>query len=213
MHFLPEYLLGIGLSYAACLLAIASPGPNILAVMGTSMSVGRKAGMALAIGVAMGSLSWGLLTVLGLAALLSSYAFMLIGLKIIGGLYLLWLAFGAFKSSVSSPDIRSKAMSCEYQTPRGNAIRGYTVNMTNPKAALSWVAIIALGLPPEAPLWVVLVIVLGCSGLSIAVHLTYALMLSATVMSSLYLRARRGLQATLGAFSPLAGLKLLFSRP
>ena len=105
MHFLPEYLPGIGLSYAAFLLAIASPGPNILAVMGTSMSVGRKAGMALAIGVAMGSLSWGLLTVLGLTALLSSYAFMLIGLKIIGGLYLLWLAFGAFKSSVSSPDI------------------------------------------------------------------------------------------------------------
>ena len=39
------------------LLAIASPGSNILAVMGTSMSVERKAGIALAIGVAMGSLS------------------------------------------------------------------------------------------------------------------------------------------------------------
>ena len=85
--------------------------------------------------------------------------------------------------------------------------------MINPKVALAWMAIIALGLPPEAPLWVGLVIVLGCSGLSIAVHLTYALMLSATVMSSLYLRARRGLQATLGAFFTFAGLKLLFSRP
>ena len=36
---------------------------------------------------------------------LSYAAFLLIGLKIIGGLYLLWLAFGAVKSSVSSPDI------------------------------------------------------------------------------------------------------------
>ena len=89
IQYLPAYLPGIGLSYAAFLLAIASPGPNVLARIGTSMSLGRKAGMALAIGVAMGSLTWGLLTALGLAALLSSYAFMLIGLKIIGGLYLL----------------------------------------------------------------------------------------------------------------------------
>ena len=213
IQYLPAYLPGIGLSYAAFLLAIASPGPNVLALIGTSMSVGRQAGMALAIDVAMGSLTWGLLTALGLAALLSSYAFMLIGLKIIGGLYLLWLAFGAFKSSVSSPVIQSKAMSCEYQTPRGNAIRGYIVNMTNTKAALAWVAIIALGLPPEAPLWVGLVIVLGCFGLSIAVHLTYALVFSTPVMSSLYLRARGGIQATLGVFLTFAGLKLLLSRP
>ena len=85
--------------------------------------------------------------------------------------------------------------------------------MTNPKAALAWVAIIALGLPPEAPLCVGLFIVLGCFGLSIAVHLIYNLVFLTPVMSSLYLRARRGLQVTLGAFSPLAGLKLLFSRP
>ena len=60
-----QYLPGIGLSYAAFLLAIASPGPNVLALIGTSISVGRKAGMALAIGVAMGSLTWGLLWRLG----------------------------------------------------------------------------------------------------------------------------------------------------
>jgi amino acid exporter len=95
----------------------------------------------------------------------------------------------------------------------GYAVRGYTVHMTNPKAALAWVAIIALGLPPEAPLWVGLAIVFGCFGLSIVVHLTYALVFSTPVMSSLYLWARRGIQATLGVFFTFAGLKLLLSRP
>lgn len=85
--------------------------------------------------------------------------------------------------------------------------------MTNPKPALAWVAIIALGSPFEVPLWGGLVIVLGCFGLSIAVHLTYALVFLIPVMSSLNLRARRGIQATLGAFFTFAGLKLLFSRP
>ena len=70
IQYLPAYLSGIGLSYAAFLLAIASLGPNVLALISTSMSVGRKAGMALALGISFGSLTWALLTAFGLSALL-----------------------------------------------------------------------------------------------------------------------------------------------
>ena len=122
MHFLPEYLPGIGLSYAAFLLAIASPEPNILAVMGTSMSDGRKAGMTLAIGVAMGSLTWGLLTALGVSALLLSYVYALTSIKIIGGIYLLWLAYNAFKSASVRSDLTLKTLAGDRRTPFGYAI-------------------------------------------------------------------------------------------
>ena len=47
-------------------MAVASLGPNVLAVMATSMNDGRRAGIALALGVAAGSLSWALISVLGL---------------------------------------------------------------------------------------------------------------------------------------------------
>src|SRR5260370_42702952 len=50
------YLPGILLAYATFFLAIASPGPNVLAIIGTSMSVGRRSGIALALGVAVGAL-------------------------------------------------------------------------------------------------------------------------------------------------------------
>ena len=96
IQYLPAYLLGIGLSYAAFLLAIASPGPNVLALISTSMSVGRKAGMALALGISFGSLTWALLTAFGLSALLMTYAHPLTTMKIIGGIYLFWLAYNAF---------------------------------------------------------------------------------------------------------------------
>lgn len=213
IQYLPAYLPGIGLSYAAFLLAIASPGPNVLALISTSMSVGRKAGMALALGISFGSLTWALLTAFGLSALLMTYAHALTTIKIIGGIYLFWLAYNAFKSAAPRSDLTLKALVGGRRTPLGYAVRGYTVHMTNPKAVLAWVAIIALGLPPEAPLWVGLAIVFGCFGLSIAVHLTYALVFSTPVMSSLYLRARRVIQATLGVFFTFAGLKLLLSRP
>ena len=213
IQYLPAYLPGIGLSYAAFLIAIASPGPNVLALISTSMSVGRKAGMALALGISFGSLTWALLTAFGLSALLMTYAHALTTIKIIGGIYLFWLAYNAFKSAAPRSDLTLKALVGGRRTPLGYAVRGYTVHMTNPKAVLAWVAIIALGLPPEAPLWVGLAIVFGCFGLSIAVHLTYALVFSTPVMSSLYLRARRVIQATLGVFFTFAGLKFLLSRP
>src|ERR1044072_2031417 len=98
MSDVSTYLPGILMSYSAFLLAIASPGPNVLAVIGTSMAVGRRSGIALALGVAAGSFLWALLTAAGLSALLSTYASALVVIKIFGGLYLLWLAYKAFRS-------------------------------------------------------------------------------------------------------------------
>ena len=59
MQDLTHYLPGIFLAYTAFLLAIASPGPNILAVIGTSMGMGRQSGISLALGVASGSFTMG----------------------------------------------------------------------------------------------------------------------------------------------------------
>ena len=42
-----QYLPGILLSMSAITLALMSPGPNVLAVMGTSMSIGRSIGSRL----------------------------------------------------------------------------------------------------------------------------------------------------------------------
>ena len=58
--------------------------------------------------------------------------------------------------------------------------------MTNPKAALAWIAIIALGLQKNAPLWVGLSIVIGTSVLSVIIHWVYAVAFSTPVMVRLY---------------------------
>lgn len=206
------YFPGILLAYSAFLLAIASPGPNILAVIGTSMSVNRPSGMALAMGVATGSFTWALLTVFGLSAILATYASALLLIKIFGGLYLLWLAYKSFKSAASSHDIEAKELAGGRRTPIGYFQRGYIIQMTNPKAALAWIAIISLGLQEGAPLWVGAVIVLGTFALSIIIHLLYAVAFSTPAMVRIYSSARRSIQAVLGTFFALAGLRLLTSR-
>lgn len=212
MTELSEYLPGILLAYSAFLLAISSPGPNVMAVIGTSMAVGRPAGSALALGVATGSFTWAMLTALGLSAVLATYASALFVIKVAGGAYLLWLAYKAFRAAAAAHDIEAAELAGGRRTRWGYFRRGYIVQMTNPKAALAWIAIIALGLAPGAPLWVGAVIVLGTFALSVAVHLLYALAFSTPIMVAAYGRARRWIQAALGAFFATAGLRLLTDR-
>ncbi len=212
MQDISLHLPGILLAYSAFLLAIASPGPNVLAVIGTSMSVGRRAGVALAMGVSTGSFTWAVLSVFGLSAVLATYASALVAIKIFGGLYLLWFAYKSFKSARSRHDIEAKELAGGRRTPFGYLRRGYIIQMTNPKAILAWIAIISLGLKPDSPPWVGAAIVLGTFLLSVIIHLLYAAAFSTPAMVRIYVSARRGIQFVLGTFFAIAGLRLLTSR-
>jgi threonine/homoserine/homoserine lactone efflux protein len=212
MDQIPLYLPGILLAYSACLLGLASPGPNILAVIGTSMSVGRSQGIALALGVSAGSFCWALLTAGGLTALLAAYASALTVIKIAGGVYLLWLGYKSFRAALSAHDIQPTTLSGLTKDHRGYFVRGLTVQMTNPKAVLAWIAIMSLGLHDNAPLWVALSIVIGTTLLSIVIHYLYAVAFSTSTMVRVYSKGRRWIQGALGAFFAFAGIRLLTSR-
>lgn len=206
------YLPGLILAYTAFLLSIMSPGPNVLAIMGTSMSVGRTSGVALALGVASGSFCWAVLTATGLSTLVATYANAMTVIKIAGGLYLLWLAYKAFRSAASKQDVEARTLEGQERSPRGYYVRGLTIQMTNPKAALAWIAIVSLGMQAGAPIWVTATIVVGTTIMSVVIHYVYAIAFSTPPMVRIYGRARRWIQGMLGTFFALAGLKLLTTR-
>lgn len=207
------YLPGILLAFAAFSLGIISPGPNILAVIGTSMSVGRTSGIALAMGVATGSFTWASLTAIGLSALLVTYASALTFIKIVGGLYLLYLAYKSIRSALSDYDLNVIALEGQKRSQFGYYMRGYIVQMTNPKAALTWVAIISLGLKPDAPFWVAMTIVIGTATMSVIMHYSYAVLFSTDYMVAIYSKSRKWIQGVLGMFFSVAGIKLLWVEP
>ena len=66
------YLTEILLAYGVFMIGMFTPGPNILAVIGTSMAVGRAEGKALALGIASGTFCWSMLTAMGLTAFVST---------------------------------------------------------------------------------------------------------------------------------------------
>lgn len=197
-------LSSLALALGIFSLGFISIGPNILAIIGTSMQRGRTQGMRLAMGVAVGSGIWATLTVGGLTALITAYAEAVTALKIFGACYLLWLAYKAFRSAARpGGDIAARAARGE-----NLFLRGLTVQMTNPKAALQWIAIVGIGLGPEAPLWTGLALIVSATAMSIAGHLAYAVTFSTAPVIAFYRRTRRWIEAGLGVFFTFAAYKL-----
>ena len=96
-----DNIINLALTYAVFLIAAGSPGPATLAIMATSATAGRKAGVLFALGVVNGSIIWGILAAFGLVALLSQFAWAFMVLKFAGGAYLLWMASKALRAAMT----------------------------------------------------------------------------------------------------------------
>jgi threonine/homoserine/homoserine lactone efflux protein len=86
------------------------------------------------------------------------------------------------------------------------------IQMTNPKAALTWIAIMSLAVDPDAPLWVGGSVVAGTSLVSLNGHRTYAILFSSAPVVAAYRRIRRWIEVGFGTFFCFASYKLLTAK-
>jgi threonine/homoserine/homoserine lactone efflux protein len=135
MTFLPDVSTLLAYSLAATLLFI-TPGPDMSLFLAKTMSGGRKAGMAAMLGAMVGCGVHTLLAALGLSALLAASVTAFTVLKIVGALYLLWMAFDAVRhgSALSVKD-EARAEILFWKT----FFIGVGINLTNPKVVLFFV--------------------------------------------------------------------------
>lgn len=205
-----EHVHHLVLVYTAYLIAVASPGPSNMAIMGVAMNQGRASAVALALGVMTGSLFWAVLAAAGISTLLAQFADALFAIKIAGGLYLLYLAYKSAKSALSS---HVRQVRTDTPTKRARLYRrGVLLHLTNPKSILGWIAIMSLGLRPDAPSYTLQAIIAGCAILGVTVFVGYALMFSTALMGRAYRKSRRWIEGTLAMFFGYAGIRLLLSK-
>lgn len=198
------------LVYAAYVIAVASPGPSTLAIIGVAMGQGRAPAVVLALGVMTGSMFWAALASVGLSTILATYAEALFVIKIAGGLYLIFLSFKSARSAISAHSQQVKV-----STPAKRMAlfrRGALLHLTNPKSILGWIAIMSLGLHPEASPYTFPAIIVGCSILGLSIFVGYALVFSTAPMGRVYQKSRRWIEGSLAMFFGYAGIRLLFSR-
>ena len=142
-HSFWEYLPNLALVYGILTLGLLSPGPNVMAVIGTAMSTDRRTAFWLGTGISSGTLLWSSLTIAGVTAFLQAYATAAFALRVAGGCYLLYLAAKSLKAALSA-DAPAAAVSTGARTRRQAFLRGYAVQMTNPKAALMYMSLVSL---------------------------------------------------------------------
>ncbi len=210
MSMISEHLPYLLAGYFAFCLGLVSPGPNILAIVGTSMGVSRRAGVALACGVSTGSIAWATMAVLGVTALMAAYAPVALGLKVLGGGYLIYLGVRYVKAARAGSPVAAGTGVQEASLTK-YYLRGLTVQMTNPKAILSWVAMISIVSRPDAPLWVSAVYIAGCSVLAFAGHIAWAVTFSTRSVVSFYDRFKRVINSILGTLFGALGVGLIAS--
>ena len=135
MTFLPDAAVLVAYS-VACFVLFITPGPDMSLFLAKTVSGGRKAGIAAMLGAQAGCCVHTMLAALGLSALLAASATAFLVLKMIGGLYLLWLAVDAIRHG-SALNVRREA-GTEVSVWR-TFVLGVGVNLTNPKVVLFFV--------------------------------------------------------------------------
>ena len=120
---------------ASVALAFA-PGPDNIFVLTQSALHGRKTGLLVTLGLCTGLLVHTAAVSLGVAAVFQTSLLAFNLLKLVGALYLIYLAVQAFRAGASSLDANDK----ENLTWRGLYARGIIMNVTNPKVAIFFLA-------------------------------------------------------------------------
>ncbi|MGD9624666.1 MAG: LysE family translocator [Arcobacter sp.] len=115
------------------------PGPDNIFVLTQSMLQGKKAGFIVVLGLCTGLLFHTFMVVVGVSVLFQTSIIAFTFLKIIGALYLLYLAWQLFKSSNSKIETK-KSHLIEYKKLY---FKGIFMNITNPKVSLFFLAFLS----------------------------------------------------------------------
>ena len=106
MPFLPDAAVLLAYSLA-CLVLFITPGPDMSLFLAKTVAGGRRAGIAAMTGACLGCVVHSVLAAFGLSALIAASPATFLALKIVGAVYLLWLAVDAVRNG-SSLNVRAE---------------------------------------------------------------------------------------------------------
>jgi len=124
---------------SALIVAAASPGPGIIALVARVIGSGVHGAAAYAAGFVIGDLVWLTVAILGLAVIAQAFSQVFLVIKYAGAAYLIYLAWRMWTSPAQAIDLKA-------DTPREGRARlfltGLAVSLGNPKVAAFYLALL-----------------------------------------------------------------------
>ncbi len=124
---------------ASCVLLVI-PGPTILTVISYSIAHGKRANIPLIAAVAIGDSTALLLSLAGLGAVLATSAWLFNVVKIIGGLYLIYMGIKLLMANTSAFDIDAENETTPLESSWKLFANTWLVTALNPKGIIFFVA-------------------------------------------------------------------------
>ena len=206
-----EYAPQIAAAWLIYLAAAIAPGPDFLVIAGETLRGSRSRGLFAALGVSTGTCVWVSGTSLGLVLMLAEFSQFSYMLRLLGGLYLLYLGFQALRSAVAPRRVEAAAARTQGGPARAY-LSGLLANLGNPKTAVFFLSVLALLAAPGTPAWVHLVTGMGMVAISIGWYSLVAVALSHRRVGRAYGRLRRWIDAVIGGLFTAFGGHLILSR-
>lgn len=195
---------------AVLAIGVISPGPSFILVARTAVAVSRMAAISAAFGMATGAVVLAIAALLGLNALLHQIPWAYLVLKVIGGIYLLYLAYKTWFGASTPIRVDENAD----VSPKG-CLRHFwlatATMLSNPKAAVQYGVIFAAMLPPSPSLPLTAALPVGVFALEASWYLVVAFALSASKPRDAYIKTKFAMDRTAGVILGLLGIKLLLS--
>ncbi len=197
-----EHLIAFNI---ALLAAFVSPGPALLVAVCTTLSSGRRAGIAVGCGLGLVAATWTMMALLGLEAVFRLVPWAYATAKIAGAIYLLYVAYKMWIGAKNDIETEIK--------PAKHAFRqGMMINILNPKSVLFAAAVLIVIFPADMTLLENAAVVLNHVVVEILLYTLLAVALGTQSVRKRYLRAKLYLERfsaiVLGGF----GLRLVADR-
>ncbi|MBV8565420.1 MAG: LysE family translocator [Methylobacteriaceae bacterium] len=160
---------------AASVVMLLIPGPTVTLVVGYAMAHGRRAALAIALGVAFGDFTAMSLSLLGLGALLASSAALFTAVKLLGAAYLVYLGWKLWNAPVRP----SEMTGARSRSPFAMGVHAFAVTALNPKGIIFFVAFVPQFIDRASP-YLPQVVILVATFVTLAIMNAFAYALLAS---------------------------------
>lgn len=182
------------------LVAISSPGPDIVLVLQESLTRSRRAGLFASVGIMIGTAVWIVAAIIGLAALVRVAPEIQVWMQIAGGALLALVGVQGLRRvwrgralAQDAPPADSASAAGISAADRRSLLRGLGTNLSNPKAMVFFVAVFtpffSQGVEPGPTIGIVALLL----AITLAWFGTVALVASLPVVTRVLGRAERWL--------------------
>lgn len=188
---------------AALSVAILSPGPAVIAVSQCAFAMGRARALPYGWGLALGASVWCLAALLGLTTLFRALPWTYHALRLAGGAYLLWIAWKMWRHAPDPlPDPAEGSRGIGF-------LGGMALNLSNPKPALFYSAVLLSIFPNLLGATDKLVIYLTATAVELVFYTALASLMALPLLRRRYYAAKFWIDRGAGLAIGLLGLSLI----